>query len=342
MRILIIGGTRFMGPYIIQNLRAAGHDVCAFHRGQTSATLPEGVTEIQGDRDRLPEYASILREYAPDIVLDMVVWHEQHARDLVETFAGVARRVVMVSSIDVYRAFQRADPREVGELEHVPFTEDAPLRQKLYPYRGAQPRAKDDPERWRDDYDKIPAERVVLNHLTLPGTVLRLPAVYGPRDYQHRLFLYLKRMLDKRPAILLQEDVAAWRWQHGYVEDVCNAITLAATSERASGRIYNVGESSVLSMVERVELIARTVGWQGRIVTLPGERIPKGARWEINAAQHVIADTSRIREELGYHERFDMEETFRRTVAWERDNPPAQIDASTFDYAAEDTALAEL
>jgi nucleoside-diphosphate-sugar epimerase len=43
----------------------------------------------------------------------------------------------------------------------------------------------------------------------LPGTVLRLPTVYGPGDYQHRLFEYLKRMDDGRPAILLGEGVAS-------------------------------------------------------------------------------------------------------------------------------------
>jgi len=99
MHILVIGGTRFMGPYVIQHLHAAGHDVSVFHRGQTRAALPEGVKEIQGDRDRLRDYASLLRELAPEVVLDMVVWHEQHAHDLMEAFAGVARRVVMVSSM---------------------------------------------------------------------------------------------------------------------------------------------------------------------------------------------------------------------------------------------------
>ena len=342
MRILIIGGTRFMGPYIVKNLHAAGHEVSLFHRGQTSAELPEGVHEILGDRDHLAEHADELRRLAPDVVLDMIVWHEQHARDLMETFAGVARRAVVVSSMDVYQAFGRVNGHEGGEVDLSPITEDSPLRENLYPYRSEKPRAEDDPERWRDEYDKIPAERVVMSHPTLPGTILRLPAVYGPGDYQHRMFPYLKRMLDGRPAILLEEDVATWRWGHGYVENVVDAIVLAVTDERASERIYNVGEPFALSMAERVEQIAKAANWQGRIVILPSERMPSGMRWEINAAQHVIADTSRIRQELGYDERIDPTEAFRRTIAWERDNPPAQIDSNTFDYEAEDNLLAEL
>ncbi len=340
MHVLVIGGTRFMGPYVIQNLVAAGHEVSVFHRGQSRTTLLEGVNELLGDRDHLLEYADELRKLAPEIVLDMVVWQEQHARDLVATFAGVARRVVVVSSQDVYRAFGRVNGIEGGEIEPGPLTEDSPLRTRLYPYRGEAPRAADGPQRWQDDYDKIPAEQVIMSHPELKGTILRLPAVYGPHDEQHRMFPHLKPMLDGRPAILLEEGVAQWRWTQGYVENVADALALSVTNEQASGRIYNVGEPFTLSLSERVEQIAKAADWHGRIVILPTERMPAGLRWDGNAAQDIVIDTSRIRQQLGYRERFSLEEAFRRTIAWERDNPPEKIPPEQFDYAAEDKALA--
>jgi nucleoside-diphosphate-sugar epimerase len=342
MRILIIGGTRFMGPHIIKNLHAAGHEVAFFHRGQTSTELPEGVREILGDRDQLPEYASELRTWQPDVVLDMVVWNEQHARDLMATFAGNARRAIVLSSQDVYRSFGRVNQHEGGEVDPSIITEDSPLRENLYPYRSEPLRAEDDPERWRDTYDKIPAERVVMNHPELPGTILRLPAVYGPLDNQHRMFPYLKRMLDGRPAILLEEDLANWRWTHGYVENIADAIALAVTDERASGHIYNLGEPFTLNVTERVEQIAKAANWHGRIITLPTERVPEGTRWGINAAQNIVVDSSSFRRHLGYSERIDLTEAFRRTIAWESANPPAKIDPTMFDYEAEDKVLAKL
>lgn len=343
MRVLIIGGTHFMGPYVVKDLLAAGHEVTVFHRGQISpAKLPEQVKELLGDRDRLPEYADVLRGQEPDVVLDMMVMHEQHARDLMETFAGVARRVVMISSQDVYRAFGRVNRTEGGEVDPAPITEDSPLRANLYPYRGKTLRAEDDPQRWMDDYDKIPAERVVMGYSNLPGTVLRLPAVYGPGDRQHRMFPYLKRMLDGRPAILLEASVAGWHWTHGYVENIADAIALAVTDERASGRIYVVGEPHALTVVERVEHLVRAAHWPGRIVTVPTERLPQSLREEGNVAQHIIVDSSRIRRELAYAERIDLEEAFNRTVAWENLNPPPQIDPAFFDYEAEDKVLATL
>lgn len=335
MRILIIGGTRFMGPYIIKNLHTTGHEVALFHRGQTSAELLEGVKEILGDRNRLLEYAGELRAWQPDVVLDMMQATEKQARQFVEVFADFTGRVVVVSSQDVYRAFGRVNRTESGEVDPSPITENSPLRENLYPHRNF-------PGGDGAEYDKILVERVIMNRSEFPGTILRLPAVYGPGDFQHRMFPYLKRMLDGRPTILLEESVAHWRWTHGYVENVADAIALAVTDERASGRIYNVGEPFALSMAERVERIAQAADWHGRVVILPTERFPEAMREEGNVAQHVAVDSSRLRRELGYSERIDLAEAFRRTIAWESVNQPEKIDPSMFDYAAEDEVLAKL
>jgi nucleoside-diphosphate-sugar epimerase len=237
MRILVIGGTRFMGPHIIRNLSAAGHEVSVFHRGQTRAELPGGVKEILGNRDRLLEYASDFRGLSPEVVLDMFAMHEQHARDLVTTFTGIAKRMIVASSVEVYWSFGRVNKLEDGEADPSPMTENSPLRTKLYPFRGETPRPEDDPQSCLAHYDKILVGRVVLNHPELSSTVLRLPAVYGPRDPHPRMFRYLKRMLDGREAILLDEREASWRLTHGYVENVADAITLGVTDARASGRV---------------------------------------------------------------------------------------------------------
>src|SRR4029077_4678792 len=131
--------------------------------------------------------------------------------------------------------------------------EDAPLREHLFPFRGIV--------EGRDDYDKILVERVVLGDNTLSGTVLRLPFVYGPRDNQHRLAYYLKRMDDHRPAIALEAAFAGWRATRGYVDNVAEAIALAVTDVRAAGRTYNVGDQDVLSEREWVEAIGHAAGW---------------------------------------------------------------------------------
>lgn len=323
-----------------------GHEVTVFHRGQSEAGLPPEVRHIHhasvplGDRRHFADLAGQFAQLAAEIVLDMIPMTEQDARTLMSTFRGLARRVVAFSSEDVYRAYDRFRGTDPGPVDPVPLTEESPLREKLYPNRGDTPRSPDAPDRWMDDYEKILVERVIMDDPDLPGTILRLPAVYGPPD--HRMFPYLKRMDDRRPAILLAERQAGWRWSRGYVENVAAAITLAVTNERAAGRIYNVAEPEALPEAEWVRRIGQAAGWKGEIVTLPKERMPAHLKSASNWDQHWAVDTSRIRQELGYKEPVPLDEALQRAVEGERAHPPETFDPAQFDYAAEDAALTEL
>src|SRR5208282_20421 len=130
---------------------------------------------------------------------------------------------------------------EEGPPEPVPLTEDSPLRTKLQTYPPQQVKMLRNVFGWLDEqYDKIPVERAVLGDAELPGTVLRLPMIYGPGDHLRRLGPILKRIDDGRRAILFEEGWAAWRAPRGYVENVSAALALAAVSEYAAGRVYNV------------------------------------------------------------------------------------------------------
>jgi nucleoside-diphosphate-sugar epimerase len=342
MRVLVLGGTGFIGPAVARLLAEQGHEVAVYHRGQTQAGLPPSVTHLLGERDALPDRRDELSRLAPDVALDMRPMTGAEAAAVMAALSGIVRRIVAISSQDVYRAYGRLIGTEPGPPDAVPLTEDSPLRENLYPYRGETPRTPDDPRRWVDDYDKLLVEHAVLDHPALQGTVLRLPAVYGPGDGQHRLFAYLKRMDDGRPAILLEPGLAGWRWTRGYVENVAQAIALAVTDDRAAGQIYNVGEEVAHTEVEWVRRIGEAAGWHGALVTAPCDRLLQHLASELNMAQDLVTDSARIRAELGYHEPVPPDEALRRTVAWERLHPPADVDPAQFDYAAEDAALAAL
>jgi nucleoside-diphosphate-sugar epimerase len=346
MRILVIGGTHFIGLAAVRLLNEQGHDIAVYHRGQTEPDLPSSIQHIHVDAAQTTthfaaEAVAAFRRFAPDVVLHMIPFNEEDARAAVETLKGIAGRIVAISSQDVYRAFGRVNGLGSGPLDPLPLTEDSALREQLYPYRADPPRDDAAPDKWMDQYDKILVERIVMNEPELPGTILRLPAVYGPGDYQHRHFSFLKRMDDRRPFILLDEAEARWRWTHGYIDDVASAIALAVTNERASGRIYNVAEAVTLSLEERVRLIAQLANWQGRIILVQQGRKPEALKWNIHPEQDIVVDSTRIREELGYREALPVEEAMQHTVAWERANPPAKINPQEFDYSAEDAFAAE-
>lgn len=327
MRVLVIGGTGYIGRYVTGRLVKRGHDVAVFHRGRTETGTAEGVRRILGDRRRMRESADALLRFAPEVVLDVIPMNEDDARGVTETLRGVARRVVAISSQDVYRAYDRVRRRDPGPPDPVPLAEEAPLRERLYPYE----------REGVENYEKIHVERVLMEAPDLPCTVLRLPAVYGPGDHRHRLFEYVKRMDDGRD-VLVGEGMASWRWTHGYVEDVAGGVVLAVEDERAEPYVYNVGEAEPPPWAGWVREIGEAAGWGGEVVVVPDDRLPGHLDWSLDTRQHWVADTTRIRRELGYAEAVPRGEALRRTVEWERAHPLAP-DPASFDYAAEDAVL---
>jgi nucleoside-diphosphate-sugar epimerase len=336
MRVLVIGGTNFIGPHVVAALHRDGHEVTVYHRGLHEPDLPSGVRHIHSPRAAIPvlHFPSSLSDPPPDVVLHMFPVGEDDARAAVARFIGVARRLVAISSGDVYRAYGRPLGTEPGAPEPVPIDEDAPLRETLFPYRNAAAGPAD----WMYHYEKILAERAVLTS-RLPATVLRLPAVYGPGDPHRRLRPYIKRMDDRRPAILLEAAQAAWRWTHGYVEDVARAIALAVGDERAAGKVYNVGEGEVPTFAERVRRIGDLAGWSGEVVPLRADQLPAHLRAPYEPHQDLVVDTRKVRAELGYGESLSSDEGLRRTIAWERANPLESGDPGPVEYAAEEAAL---
>lgn len=335
MRVLVLGGTGFIGRHVVGHLVKMGHDVAVFHRGGGEADLPAQVRHLHGDRENLAAHLPEFRQCAAHVVILMVLpqGNDRTARAFMATFTGIAQRSVVTTSRDVYRAFNRLHRLEVGPPDHGPLTEGSPLREKLYPYRT---RVKD--AAWHD-YDDILVERAVMSESAFPATVLRLPVIYGPEDrYFHRTFPYLKRMDDRRPLILLDADQVDFRDSRVYVEDAAWAIALAATHERARGRIYNVAPLRTLSEAEWIESIGGVAGWQGEIVPLPRGKLPLHLVRDLDFRHDLVLSGERIRNELGYSEQVPIERGLQRTVTWQRANPP-DVPPGMFDYAAEDAVL---
>ena len=217
---------------------------------------------------------------------------------------------MVLSSQDVYAAYGRLLRLETGAPDAEPAAEDSPLRTSRYPYR-----AMAKPGEMAYDYDKILVERAVQREAESPVTILRLPKVYGPRDPRQGLRAYLDQMNASAPEIVLDRAKASWRWTRGFVENVADAIVLALTDPRAAGRVYNVGEPDAPTEAEWVRAIAEAAGWAGRVRALPFEELPAELGEPYDFSHDLVADTRRIRAELGYRERIDRRESLRLAVA---------------------------
>jgi nucleoside-diphosphate-sugar epimerase len=285
MRVLVIGGTGFIGRPLVEQLIAAGHETAVLHRGQTPAA--------RGARDfvdpamgrPLTAFPDEALAFTADTVVHMIAMGEAEGRAAAKAFAGHAGRIVAVSSGDVYLAYGRLIGTEPGPPAPVPLTEfGSPLRSALYPYRS---RASEDDLLWW--YEKILMERAVAAEPSLSPTILRLPKVYGPGKNADLATVYG------------YADHPDWRWTHGYVENVAAAIALAATDPRAAGRTYNVGEADTPTVAER-------------LAGLPPSNVPLAGQ-DLDFRQDIVFDTSLIRDELGFAEPVSYEEGIRRSLS---------------------------
>ena len=287
VHILVIGGTKFIGPYVVRQLAAQGHTVTVLHRGEHEADLPVNVTHVHDTAAAMPvvSFSAAALKPLPDVVIHMIAVGDRDAQAAVAAFRGKTGRLVMLSSGDVYRAYGVFTGIEVTSVQQGPLTEASPLRSVLYPYR----KHAQSPEDWLFSYEKVLVEQAVLAVPNLTSVVLRLPKVYGREENADLATMYSFRHQPQ------------WRWTHGYVENVAHAIVLAALHPSAAG-IYNVGEEYTPTVAERLAL-------------LPPSSIPVSAM-TANFDQDIMYDTTRIRVELGYSELVNYEEGLRRTLGF--------------------------
>lgn len=290
MRALVIGGTGFIGSWIVRQLLEGNHEVAVLHRGRvTAGELPRGAISLlsDGPLSEAETYEAALRRYGePDAVIHVLAMAKADAEAAVAALTGRTARAVVLSSGDVYRAYGRFIGLEPGPPDAVPLdAATSPLRERLYPYRAPSSA----PGSLLHDYEKILVEQVFRSAAKLPSVVLRLPKVYGPGGDADLATMY---GFAAHPA---------WRWTHGYVENVAAAAVLAAHHPAAAGRVYNVGEAVTPTVRER-------------IARLPPREPALLNTTAYDFRQDLAFDTTPIRAELGYAEPVPYEEAVRRTL----------------------------
>lgn len=288
MRILVIGGSGFIGQYVSRALVREGHDVAVMHRGRENLAkrVPGGASVLNSHPLSSPAAMEKALSTNPERVVHMLAMTEADAQAATSMFAGKIGRLVFASSGDVYRAYGRFIRSEPGPVEPMPLSATtSPLRTRLYPYRvGGTP-----PESLAHAYDKVLVERVFMVAPGFASVCLRLPKVYGRENNRFETVYRFANYPD-------------WRWTHGYVENVAAAIALAVLHPAAAGRTYNVGERETPTISER-------------LAHLPPSALEPVSEGAHDFTQDIVYDTEPIRAELGYREVISWEEGRRRTLA---------------------------
>jgi 2'-hydroxyisoflavone reductase len=168
MRILILGGTRFVGRHIVEHLVRCGRRVVCFHRGQTVCELPAGVEERLGDRD--VDLAAVATERW-DAIVDTCCYRPEQIRRSLELSAG---RYLLISTVSVY---QDVSSRGVSE--------DAPTIDAFDPSDAAS----------RYGGEKAACERLLRECHPQQNMVLRPGLIAGKWDYGGLFTYWCERFL---------------------------------------------------------------------------------------------------------------------------------------------------
>lgn len=107
MRILVLGGTQFIGRHIAEFLRAAGHAVSVLNRGLTPDELPAAIERLRGDRDEGAAGLQALAGRTWDACVDVSGYTPRQVRPSAEQLRPVVQRYLFISAVSVY-----GDPAE--------------------------------------------------------------------------------------------------------------------------------------------------------------------------------------------------------------------------------------
>lgn len=322
MKVLVIGGTLFIGRALTRKLLEEGHEVAVLHR-KASHDLPAEVENLPGDRNDGESVSRALAGRHFDVVFDNVYDWERGttASQVVSTARACGsnlHRYIFMSSVAAY-----------GEgLNHRP--EDA-----LAPDDEANPYRR----------NKASSERALFQlHASegLPVVTLRPPFVYGPENPFYREQFFWDRMADNRPIIV--PDDGSRLMQFVFVKDLVAACLKAMSLPAAVGQAFNVANDRAITQLDAVKALAVAAGRDPQLVFIPRTRIEAaggsamgpsklyfGEYWDVPPITMVVEEARRTLEFTPT----DFAAGIQETYTWYREDGRVRQP----DYAFEDTLL---
>jgi nucleoside-diphosphate-sugar epimerase len=277
MRVLVIGGTRFIGVYLTRELVEAGHEVVLFNRGNHPVPV-SGVGQITGDRTDAEQLRAALARESFDVIFDNTGRKLSDTQPLADLFKGKLQHFVYVSSAGVYLASDQMPHREGDAL-------DPKSR-----HRG-----------------KFEAEDYLLKQ-GLPMTSVRPTYIYGPGNYNPIEGWFFDRLVRDRPIPIPGSGLQMT--QLGHCQDLAKAMVAVLGNGNAVGEVYNVSGDRYVSFDGLARSCALAVGKdpdQIKLVHYDPKAFDFGKRKAFPLrSQHFFCSISKALSELDWEPEFDL------------------------------------
>jgi nucleoside-diphosphate-sugar epimerase len=213
VRVLIMGGTRFIGVYLTKLLVAQGHEVVLFNRGNHPAPV-EGVQTLVGDRKDTDGLKAKLDKESFDAIFDNNGRELTDTQPLVDLFGDKVKHFVYVSSAGVYL--------KSDQMPHI------------------EGDAVDPNSRHKGKFET----EAYLQAQEVPFTSVRPVYIYGPQNYNPLEAWFFDRVVRDRPIPIPGNGMHLT--QLGHVQDLAQAMAAILGNDTAIGQIYNIsGEKAV-------------------------------------------------------------------------------------------------
>ncbi|NJN73570.1 MAG: NAD-dependent epimerase/dehydratase family protein [Limnothrix sp. RL_2_0] len=307
MRILIIGGTRFIGVYLTELLLKAGHEVVLFNRGNHPA--PDGVTQICGDRQDPAQLKAKLSGESFDAIFDNNSRELAHTQPLVEIFAGKVKHFVYVSSAGVYLPTTQPPHREADAVDP-----------------NSRHKGKHETETYLAASD-------------IPWTSIRPTYIYGSKNYNDLDAWFFDRIVRNRPILIPGN--GQFITQFGHVYDLATAMVAVLGNEKASGQIYNISGDRFVTFTGLAQACATAAGRSPNDVELiyydpAAHNFGKRKAFPVRS-QHFMADISKALNDLDWQPKYDLIAGLKESFA--NDYLASGRDKKEIDFSTDDQIL---
>jgi nucleoside-diphosphate-sugar epimerase len=323
VRVLVLGGNRYIGLSLVRQLAAGGHEVTVANSHEV--TLPDGVRRIHVDR-RLPgQLVEALTPHATefDAVFDNTAYQVPDIEGLVDLFDGRIAHYVFTSSVAVYR---RSFVQPVDETFRV---HEAVADQPLRSY----------------GVGKVNCERFLMaRHAAtgFPASSVRVTHTVGPRSpLASRDPAFFARLEQGRPIMIPGDGFPFVHLVH--IDDAAGLMVAVLGHPQAAGQIYNAAGAEFTSILGCVQLMAKAAGVDAHVVNVPTELLRHTGRtvvhWNEGTVGGAVFSIQKARDHLDWRPQFGLAAAYRDSYEWYANGGRETYE---FDFRADDELLAEL